>query len=578
MGFRARMQGLGLSALAAGALLCAVAGPATAADQFTLDAHADSIGPIVTDPAGNGYIAWERDHSGGADIPMFCKLAPGATKCAHPVALALPGGDANDENGALTLFPIVGPGKVVWVVTDRYIRSDTVIWTSTNGGQTFGAPHDIPSGQQCLVGGQCEDSVPYTNLTGLDDTDPITNSGDTYNRQLTIDGVGQPTVTFLQSSANPGLGFDWDATDVVDQFEPGISEFAFDHAAPYIDIEGSALGTTATGDVVEAYTDDESSANSVQYFDYTPTSAHPSVLTRDAGGLPGAGQPRPQLRTAVCRRPVGPVHDLGQRPHRASRKRSTSANGTPPPTPSRPRARSLRSPPPTTVIQAGLGENVDTGELAAVWPTETAGGSDVMTVQLSTDGTSFSPAQQIANLQTGYDGFGNARVAIADNGGGFVSFQDSKGLEVADLAPLPTQYAGLHLVGKTLPVSVTCSDPHHPCAVKITLTLKHTVITHSFRIEGGTTQALKLKLTPAALKLLEGACRRRQHGHAQDLGARHERRHARPAPQAVGPLLHRASAGADRGPVAAGLEDVDVVGLAGMAVADVGVERDGRRR
>jgi hypothetical protein len=166
----------GTAAIVAMALAGIAAAPASAADQFTLDAHADSFGPIVTDASGNGYIAWERRHGSAADIPMFCKLAPDATSCAHPIALALPGGGANDENGALALFPILGPGKTVWIVTDRYVRDDTVIWTSTNGGASFGAPYDIPSGEQCLPGAACQEGVQYTDLTGLDDTDPVTSA------------------------------------------------------------------------------------------------------------------------------------------------------------------------------------------------------------------------------------------------------------------------------------------------------------------------------------------------------------------------------------------------------------------
>ena len=213
MGIRAT-RAVGLAAILAAALGCAAAGSASAA-QFTIDSHASSIGPIVTDAAGNGYIAWERAGS-GATIPMFCKLSPGASKCAHPVTLALPGGTQDSANSALALFPILGPGKVVWIVTDRYVQDDTVIWTSTDGGASFGPPHDIPSGQQCRVGAPCQDSVPYTGLTGLDDTQPITESGDTYNRQTYIDGVGQPTAPFLQSSHDPGLGWDWDGPDVID--------------------------------------------------------------------------------------------------------------------------------------------------------------------------------------------------------------------------------------------------------------------------------------------------------------------------------------------------------------------------
>ena len=148
-----------IAALLTAALL-AVPGPASAADQFTIEPQVNSFGAIVTDPSGNGYLAWEHSGGAGADVPMFCKLAPGAKHCGHKVSLTVPGGQANSENSALSLFPILGPGKVVWIVTSRYTQNDTVVWTSTDGGQSFGPPHDIPSGTQCPVGLQCEDSVP----------------------------------------------------------------------------------------------------------------------------------------------------------------------------------------------------------------------------------------------------------------------------------------------------------------------------------------------------------------------------------------------------------------------------------
>ena len=72
---------LAATAMMTVACVCASAPAARAAAQFTLDARADSFGPVVTDSAGNGYVAWEHTTSSGSDVPMFCKLAPGATRC-----------------------------------------------------------------------------------------------------------------------------------------------------------------------------------------------------------------------------------------------------------------------------------------------------------------------------------------------------------------------------------------------------------------------------------------------------------------------------------------------------------------
>ena len=66
------------------ALLAGLAGPARAADQLTLDHRADSMGPVVVDQSGNGYVAWLHK-VGAGDVDMFCKLPAGAPKCSHPL-------------------------------------------------------------------------------------------------------------------------------------------------------------------------------------------------------------------------------------------------------------------------------------------------------------------------------------------------------------------------------------------------------------------------------------------------------------------------------------------------------------
>jgi hypothetical protein len=509
MGIRDRLKTTGAAAITALVVVCVSAAPASAADQFTLDAHADSFGPIVTDSSGNGYIAWERSDGSAADIPMFCKLAPDAKSCSHPVALALPGGGGDDANGALALFPILGPGNTVWIVTDRYVRDDTIIWTSTNGGASFGAPYDIPSGQQCLLGGVCEDSDPYTGLLGLDDTDPITSAGDTYNRQLSLDSLGQPALTFLQSATNPGLGFDWDGNYVVDQFEPGISEFQFSDAPPFIDIDGSALGTTSTGDVVQAYTDDGSSPDSVQAFTYTPTAAHPSVLDATQAGFSGPvtfphsygprlADGRAGMFMVTGSDPAGQPASIALRKWNAT----THAFGAPT------RIGGISS---TYAGNAGgLGENIDTGELAVAWPTQTAAGADLMTVRLSTDGgTSFSPAQDVATVDNGdYGSMGSVRVAVSDSGSGFVSYQDERGLQVADLRPLTTQFGTLKLIRGTLRVPVTCAAPAHACTVHALLAADQQTLTHRFHVGPGATQTLSLSLPAGLLKQIAAATQR----------------------------------------------------------------------
>ena len=496
-------MGTTIRGIVAGAVACVAAltmsASARAADQFTLDAHADSFAPIVTDADGNGYVAWERSDGSAADIPMFCKLAPGATACAHPVALGLPGGGADDANGALALFSILGPGHTVWVVTDRYIRDDTVIWTSTDGGASFGAPLDIPSGEQCLVGAPCQDSEPYTNLTGLDDTDPVTSTGTTYDGQSTLGPLGQPFVNFLQSSTNPGLGFDWDATDVAYQFEPGVSEFTFADAPSYIDLQASALGTTETGDVVEAVTDDATSPDTVQAFSYAASATYPSVFSATQAGFSGPVSFPHSYGPRLADGHAGLFMATGDDPSGAAPAIDLREwNAT---THSFGAAQKVG---PIAAADAGdaggLGEDYDTGELVTAWPTQTATGSDLMTAQLSTNGGStFSSAQDIATI-TGVDGsFGSVRVAVARSGTGFVTFEDSRGLQVADLRPLATQFGQLRLQNRALQVPVTCAAPVHGCEVHLALTVGGTHVTRTDHVAPGATRTLAI--APSASEL-----------------------------------------------------------------------------
>jgi hypothetical protein len=91
----------------------------------------------------------------------------------------------------------------------------------------------------------------------------------------------------------------------------------------------------------------------------------------------------------------------------------------------------------------------------------------------------------------------NARVAIADNGTGFVTFQDHRGLEIADLFPIPTQYRKLSVHKGRAAVTVACPAPKGKCKVKLLLTSKKLgkIASHKFTLGAGVTKALKLNVS-----------------------------------------------------------------------------------
>ena len=124
-------------------LTCAIAGvtaaPAGAVNVFTLDSGADGRAGAAVDNAGNGYFAWEHKDTSTNDVTQFCKVARGG-KCTSPIVLSTPPlnpapFDSTDVSAA---FPILGPGSTVYVVGPRFVAGDVVVWTSTDGGRSFG--------------------------------------------------------------------------------------------------------------------------------------------------------------------------------------------------------------------------------------------------------------------------------------------------------------------------------------------------------------------------------------------------------------------------------------------------------
>ena len=177
----------------------ALAGPAAAANQSTLDRAADSMGPIAVDQSGNGYVAWLH-RSGASDTDMFCKLPAGTTKCADPIALSV---SLPTPATTITPFPVLGPGTDVYVVAPSYDSSQMVIWESTDGGVTFGPAYVGPSdaaladplaySDTCNVGSDLDDVVGFNALGGQ------------YDRSQETKTLGSTTIDFEMSSGDPFL-------------------------------------------------------------------------------------------------------------------------------------------------------------------------------------------------------------------------------------------------------------------------------------------------------------------------------------------------------------------------------------
>ncbi|MDO9354662.1 MAG: hypothetical protein Q7T55_13275 [Solirubrobacteraceae bacterium] len=143
----ARPRSVFLAALAA-ALTCWAAPPAGAAG-VVLDTFGDDPS-IGVDASGTGHLAWYTQT--GAQFPynhvlVYCRLPRGAETCARRTNLPTPGNldtfnqtqvVVDDTSGKLYLLASLAG--------DNVTKGGTWAWTSTNGGESFGAPVRISNG------------------------------------------------------------------------------------------------------------------------------------------------------------------------------------------------------------------------------------------------------------------------------------------------------------------------------------------------------------------------------------------------------------------------------------------------
>ena len=142
LGVRAR------AGLLSGALALALAsigsGPAEATNVFTLDTTPDSFATVAVNGAGTGFFAWEHKVPGAEDVTMFCAV-PRNGACTSPQTLG--NGPLNpppfNSTPVSQPFVVLGSGSTMYVVGPRFVAADVVVWTSTDGGQTWSAPDQV---------------------------------------------------------------------------------------------------------------------------------------------------------------------------------------------------------------------------------------------------------------------------------------------------------------------------------------------------------------------------------------------------------------------------------------------------
>jgi hypothetical protein len=418
-------------------LLCisfAVALPAAAQanNLFSVDPQAESTGPIVTDSSGTGYLAWNRKGS-EVEQPMFCKIPRGGT-CTDPVALSLPAQSPQSDDGVIQPFPVLGGAAgVVYVVGPRYARDDSLIWTSTNSGESF-AVKEIPTGS-------------FSDMTGVGDVLYDPNFDSTFPE--TTDE------TFAIAGENPGLGYGY-TSNIATEATPT----SFPFADPGAFTSGATLGFStnpvenpvthhAMLPAVEAYWTD-TTPDLVDFYRYANKGAPETEASGWEGPFTVTDGYEPRLAGGpgglfLLSTDLAPGEPAGEQPSVIDVRKYNEVTKT------------FGAPTTIADIPTGSGtlftsgdifQNPVTGTLYVVQPMPSEG-QYFMRLWESTDGgVTFHGERDIAAIGFGYTGI--PRLAVAEDGQGWLTFKDEGGLEVADLNPLAFP---------TTPITVTTPTP-----------------------------------------------------------------------------------------------------------------------
>ncbi|HEY3866124.1 MAG TPA: hypothetical protein VGL54_08580 [Solirubrobacteraceae bacterium] len=422
----ARRLAVGLLGISFAVALPAVA---QANNLFSIDPQAESTGPIVTDSSGTGYVAWNREGS-EVEQPMFCKI-PRGDSCTDPIALSLPVQSPQSADGVIQPFPVLGGAVgVVYVVGPRYNRDDTLIWTSTNGGESF-TVKEIPTGS-------------FPDKTGVGDV--------LFNPNFDAAFPAATDETFAIAGENPGIGYG-NTSNITTESTP--TSFTF--ADPGADVSGATLGFTTKTKVrlghaafpaVEAYWTD-TTPYQVDFYRYP---AKPAPET-EAGGWEGPFTATDGYEPHLAGGPSGLFllstdlasgEPAGEQPSVIDvRKYNEATEAFEAPT----TIANIPTDSGTLFTSGDIFQNPVTGALYVVQPVS-ENGEYVMRLWESTDGgQTFHGERDIATIGYGYEGV--PRLAVAEDGHGWLTFKDYGGLEVADLNPLA--FATTPIIGAPVP-------------------------------------------------------------------------------------------------------------------------------
>lgn len=442
-----------LLALAATALCLALfSSTAAAGNRFDLDPSATSAGNLAEDAAGNAYIGWMDEGS-----PKFCKIPAGGT-CTSPITLSYAGAKAPTQ-----IHPVLGSGNTVYLVGPSYDGSDVEVWTSTNGGASFGAPESSPG------------------YPGKTEPNSVLLSGS----------------DFLVGGSHPGVGF----AEIPVSGAAG-SAFEFTGASGAYSLQAS-LGLAAPGDPVEVWWE-YAGVEPIMFSRYkgtgsltsesdwtTPTEAVKGEAPRLAGGAAGLFLLSNDFSAGSSEADQVDVRKYST---------ATFSFGSP---------LTLSSGPVYDARTGGAIGESPSGLVAVASPQSIGATREMQLYFSSNDGASFGAPVDIANIGPEYESGINAQLTVNNAGGGWLTFLDEGGLEVADLAPVPVPAP---VVGPPAPVGVGTPEKTTPKPYSGATTTTTTPV-------GG--ELLTLKVPKACLAAEQpfyvGVGKEKRHGIAKQL-------------------------------------------------------------
>jgi len=376
-----------LAALTTAAAIAIVPASASAQNVGTLDANPASPGFITQDAAGTAYIAWVRKTTSGAETPEFCKVPKGGRACTAPLTLPIPA-PAESVDSASGAFPLLGGGSTVYVVVPRYVANDVLLYTSTDGGATFGAPAEVMGA----------------------------NSGRSGPDSVVLDGS-----EILIGAHNPGLGFSGLSTSGT-----SLGQFQLAEPGPGGVVQ-STMALDAAGNPVQAWYNLNSGQYDLDFAHYNGSGSKTSEadwtglqeVTKGtapslAGGAAGLfllsedfDSPSEAYASAV---------DV--------RRYNGSSFGPP---------LRLKDEKETNLFDGGAIAESPAGHLAVVWPLFGVPTAEMQLLISDNGGASFTKEPNVAALGSSYGDMNNAQLSVGDNNQGWVTFLGGGGLQLANL-------------------------------------------------------------------------------------------------------------------------------------------------